>query len=187
MIAALLIVRRRFRGKRLLEALLMTPFALPGTLVGISYILAFNRAPLVLVGTAAIIVINYVVRELPVGIEGGVASLRQIDPSIEEAAMDLGADSATVFRTIVLPLVRPAFLSSLSYTFVRSMTAVSAVIFLISARWYHMTILIYNFSENLRFGLASVLSTVLIVIVFGAFGVMRLLVRRNENLLKNVV
>ena len=187
MIAALLIVRRRFRGKRLLEALLMTPFALPGTLVGISYILAFNRAPLILVGTAAIIVINYVVRELPVGIEGGVASLRQIDPSIEEAAMDLGADSATVFRTIVLPLVRPAFLSSLSYTFVRSMTAVSAVIFLISARWYHMTILIYNFSENLRFGLASVLSTVLIVIVFGAFGIMRLLVRRNENLLKNVV
>lgn len=186
MMAALLIVRKAFRGKRLLEALLMTPFALPGTLVGISYVLAFNRAPLILVGTAAIIVINYVVRELPVGIEGGIASLRQIDPSIEEAATDLGADSATVFRTIVLPLVRPAFLSSLSYTFVRSMTAVSAVIFLISARWYHLTVLIYNFSENLRFGLASVLSTVLIVIVFGAFGIMRLLVRRNENLMKSV-
>lgn len=186
MIAALLIVRKSFHGKRLLEMLLMTPFALPGTLVGISYILAFNRAPLILVGTAAIIVINYVIRELPVGIEGGVASLRQIDPSIEEAATDLGADSATVFRTIVLPLVRPAFLSSMSYTFVRSMTAVSAVIFLISARWYHLTVLIYNFSENLRFGLASVLSTVLIVIVFGAFGLMRLLVRENENLMKSV-
>ncbi|MDR1651892.1 MAG: iron ABC transporter permease, partial [Synergistaceae bacterium] len=168
MIAALLIVRKKFIGKRLLEVLLMTPFALPGTLVGISFILAFNKAPLILVGTAAIIVINYVVRELPVGIEGGIASLRQIDPSIEEAATDLGADSATVFRTIVLPLVRPAFISSLSYTFVRSMTAVSAVIFLISARWYHLTVLIYNFSENLRFGLASVLSTVLIIIVFGA-------------------
>ena len=186
MIAALLIVRRHFHGKRLLEMLLMTPFALPGTLVGISYILAFNHAPIILVGTAAIIIINYVIRELPVGIEGGIASLRQIDPSIEEAATDLGADSVTVFRTIVLPLVRPAFLSSLSYTFVRSMTAVSAVIFLISARWYHLTVLIYNFSENLRFGLASVLSTVLIIIVFGAFGLMRLLVRENENLMKNV-
>ncbi|MBQ9565420.1 MAG: iron ABC transporter permease [Synergistaceae bacterium] len=186
MIAALLIVRKKFHGKRLLEMMLMTPFALPGTLVGISYILAFNHAPIILVGTAAIIVINYVIRELPVGIEGGVASLRQIDPSIEEAATDLGADSATVFRTVVLPLVRPAFLSSLSYTFVRSMTAVSAVIFLISARWYHLTVLIYNFSENLRFGLASVLSTVLIIIVFGAFGLMRLLVRENENLMKNV-
>ena len=186
MIAALLFIRKTFRGKRLLEMLIMTPFALPGTLVGISYILAFNKAPLILVGTAAIIIINYTIRELPVGVEGGMASLRQIDPSIEEAATDLGADSATVFRTIVLPLVRPAFLSSLSYTFVRSMTAVSAVIFLISARWYHMTVLIYNFSENLRFGLASVLSTVLIIIVFGAFGLMRLLVRRNENLIKSI-
>ncbi len=186
MIAALLIVRRKFYGKRLLEILLMTPFALPGTLIGISYILAFNHAPIILVGTAAIIIINYVIRELPVGIEGGIASLRQIDPSIEEAATDLGADQATVFRTVVLPLVRPAFLSSLSYTFVRSMTAVSAVIFLISARWYHLTVLIYNFSENLRFGLASVLSTVLIIIVFGAFGLMRLLVRENTNLMKNV-
>ncbi len=186
MIAALLIVRRKFHGKKFLEMLLMTPFALPGTLLGISYILAFNHAPIILVGTAAIIIINYVIRELPVGIEGGIASLRQIDPSIEEAATDLGADQATVFRTIVLPLVRPAFLSSLSYTFVRSMTAVSAVIFLISARWYHITVLIYNFSENLRFGLASVLSTVLIVIVFGAFGIMRLLVRENANLMKNV-
>lgn len=186
MIAALLIVRKKFHGKRLLEMLLMTPFALPGTLVGISYILAFNHAPIILVGTAAIIIINYVIRELPVGIEGGIASLRQIDPSIEEAATDLGADQATVFRTVVLPLVRPAFLSSLSYTFVRSMTAVSAVIFLISAKWYHLTVLIYNFSENLRFGLASVLSTVLIIIVFGAFGLMRLLVRENENLIKSV-
>ena len=142
MIAALLIVRKKFIGKRALEVLLMTPFALPGTLVGISFILAFNKAPLILVGTAVIIVINYVVRELPVGIEGGIASLHQIDPSIEEAAADLGASSATVFRTIVLPLVRPAFISSLSYTFVRSMTAVSAVIFLISAKWYHLTVLI---------------------------------------------
>ena len=139
-----------------------------------------------LVGTAAIIVINYVIRELPVGIESGVASLRQIDPSIEEAAKDLGADEGTVFRTIVLPLVRPAFITSMSYTFVRSMTAVSAVIFLISARWYHMTVLIYNFSENLRFGLASVLATVLIVIVLGAFALMRLLVRDTGALEKTI-
>jgi iron(III) transport system permease protein len=186
MIAALLLVRKRFPGKRLLEALIMTPFALPGTLVGISYILAFNQAPLLLVGTGLIIVINYVVRELPVGVEGGVASLRQIDGSIEEAAQDLGADTPTVFRTIVLPLIRPAFISSLSYTFVRSMTAVSAVIFLISAKWYHLTVLIYNFSENLRFGLASVLATTLILIVFAAFGIMRLLLRQNKYLEKTI-
>jgi len=177
MAGALILVRRTFIGKRFLEILLMTPFAVPGTLVGIAYILAFNKPPLLLVGTAAIIVINYIVRELPVGLETGEASLRQIDPAIEEAAQDLGADMPTVFRTIVLPLIRPAFLTSMSYTFVRSMTAVSAIIFLISARWYHLTVQIYNFSENLRFGLASVLSTVLIIIVLAAFGLMRLLVR----------
>ena len=187
MLAAVILVRRSFHGKRLLEALLMTPFALPGTLIGISYILAFNRPPLLIVGTGAIIVINYVVRELPVGIEGGVASLRQIDPSIEEAAQDLGANSAVVFKTIVLPLIRPAFLSSLSYTFVRAMTAVSAIIFLISAKWNHLTVLILNFSENLRFGYASVLSTVLIIIVLAVFGLMRLIVRKNSNLEKNLV
>jgi iron(III) transport system permease protein len=177
MASAVIFVRKSFAGRRVLEAIMMTPFAVPGTLLGIAYILAFNKAPILLVGTGAIIVINYVIRELPVGIESGVASLRQIDPSIEEAARDLGADEGMVFRSIVLPLIRPAFISSMSYTFVRSMTAVSAVIFLISARWYHMTVLIYNFSENLRFGLASVLATTLIIIVMSAFGIMRLLVR----------
>jgi iron(III) transport system permease protein len=187
MAAALILVRQTFVGKRILEVLLMTPFAVPGTLLGISYILAFNKAPLLIVGTAAIIVINYVIRELPVGLETGAASLRQIDKSIEEAAQDLGADMSKVFTTVVLPLIRPAFLSSMSYTFVRSMTAVSAVIFLISARWYHLTVQIYNFSENLRFGLASVLSTVLIIIVLGAFALMQVLVRDKGLTEKSVI
>jgi len=186
MMAAMIIVRKKFPLKRGLELLIMIPFAIPGTLIGISYILAFNKPPIILVGTAAIIIINYVIRELPVGVEGGIATLRQIDPAIEEAAQDLGADVPTVFRTVVLPLIKPAFISSLSYTFVRSMTAVSAVIFLISAQWYHMTVLIYNFSENLRFGLASVLATTLIVIVLAVFGLMRLLLRQSGNLEKSV-
>lgn len=187
MIGALILVRKVFKGKRILEALLMIPFAIPGTLLGISYILAFNKAPLILVGTAAIIIVNYVVRELPVGLEGGVANLRQVDPSIEEAAADLGADSLTVFKTIVLPILRPSFITGMSYTFVRSMTAVSAIIFLISAKWYHLTVQIYNFSENLRFGLASVLSTTLIIIVFLAFGIMNIAVKDTGNMEKNIV
>ena len=186
MIGAVLVVRKQFPGKRMLEALMMTPFAVPGTLVGISYILAFNEPPFLLVGTGAILVICYVIRELPVGLEGGVATLRQIDPAIEEAASDLGADQPTVFRTVILPLIRPAFISSMSYTFVRSMTAVSAIVFLISAKWYHITIQIYNFSENIRFGLASVLATALIFVVLAAFGIMRLLVRKSEHLEKTV-
>jgi iron(III) transport system permease protein len=187
MASALILVRRTFFGKRVLEVLLMTPFAVPGTLLGISYILAFNKPPLLLVGTGVIIVINYIIRELPVGLETGAANLRQIDPAIEEAAQDLGADMSKVFSSVVLPLIRPSFLTSMSYTFVRSMTAVSAVIFLISARWYHLTVQIYNFSENLRFGLASVLSTVLIIIVLGEFGLMNLLVRDRGLTEKSII
>lgn len=186
MIAAMLIVRKKFPAKRLLEMLIMTPYAIPGTLIGISYILAFNKQPILLVGTGAIIVICYVIRELPVGLENGITALHQIDPAIEEAASDLGADVPTVFRTIVLPLVRPAFISSMSYTFVRSMTAVSAIIFLISARWNHLTVLIFNFSENLRFGLASVLSTVLIAIVLLVFFLMQVLVKDDKLTQKTI-
>ncbi len=186
MMAAMLIVRKKFPGKRFLEMLIMTPYAIPGTLIGISYVLAFNKPPILLVGTGAIIVINYVIRELPVGLENGITALHQIDPAIEEAAADLGADVPTVFRTVVLPLIRPAFLSSMSYTFVRSMTAVSAIIFLISARWNHLTVLIFNFSENLRFGLASVLSTVLIVIVLGVFALMQVLVKDEQLTQKSI-
>jgi len=187
MVVAFLVVRKKFAGKKLLQGLVMLPFSIPGTLIGISYVIAFNKPPLILVGTAAIIVINYVIRELPVGVEGGVAALRQIDPSIEEAAQNLGANPQTVFSTIVLPLIRPAFISSLSYTFVRAMTAVSAVVFLVSAKWYHITLQIYNFSENLRFGLASVLSSVLIIIILTVFGLLRLVVKKSEYLEKTII
>ncbi len=186
MVGAMLIVRKKFPGKRLLEVLMMTPYAIPGTLIGIAYVIAFNRQPLLLVGTGAIIVINYVIRELPVGLENGITALHQIDPSIEEAAQDLGADVPTVFRTIVLPLVRPAFISSMSYTFVRAMTAVSAIIFLVSAKWYHLTIKILSYSENLRFGLASVLCTVLIVIILGVFSLLQVVVKDNRLTQKTI-
>lgn len=186
MLSAMLIVRKKFPGKRFLEMMIMTPYAIPGTLIGISYVLAFNKQPLLLVGTGAIIVINYIIRELPVGLENGITALHQIDPAIEESAADLGADVPTVFRTIVLPLIRPAFLSSMSYTFVRSMTAVSAIIFLISARWNHLTVLIFNFSENLRFGLASVLSTVLIFIVLSVWALMQIVVRDDKLTQKSI-
>lgn len=186
MITVMLLVRKKFPFKRLLEILVMTPYAVPGTLIGIAYVLAFNKPPILLVGTGVIIVINFVIRELPVGVENGVAALHQIDPSIEEAAADLGADVNTVFKSIVLPLVRPAFISSMSYTFVRSMTAVSAIIFLISARWNLLTVLIFNFSENLRFGLASVLSTVLIAIVLLVFFLMNVLVKDDKMTAKTI-
>jgi iron(III) transport system permease protein len=166
-------VRTQFPGKNVLGFTSMLAFAVPGTVVGIGYILAFNQPPLLLTGTAAIIVLCFMFREMPVAIEAGVASLIQIDPSIEEASTNLGADTSYTFRRITMPLVRPAFIAGLSYSFVRSMTAVSAVIFLVSARWNHLTSLIYAQTEIMRLGAASVLSLFLIIIVLVIFGLMR--------------
>jgi iron(III) transport system permease protein len=173
MIVAFLVVRKNFIGKKSMEFVSMLSFAVPGTVVGIGYILAFNKPPFLLTGTSLILVLCFVFRNMPVGIESGVAALSQIDPAIEEAATNLGADSSHTFREITLPLIQPAFFAGLSYSFVRCMTAVSAIIFLVSARWNHLTILILSETEIMRLGPACVLCTVLIVVVLVAISLIR--------------
>lgn len=166
MIIAYLIVRKKFWGRRFVDFTSVIGIAIPGTVVGIGYILAFNTPPIVLTGTAAIIVIAFISRTIPIGIKSGVNTLQQIDPSIEEAAQDLGASSFKVFTTITLPMLRSAFLGGLIYSFIKSMTALSAVIFLISARFRLLTIVVLDQVEVGRFGTASAFSTILIVIVY---------------------
>lgn len=173
MIIAFLVVRKNFIGKKSMEFVSMLSFAVPGTVVGIGYILAFNKRPFLLTGTGLILILCFVFRNMPVGIESGVAALSQIDPSIEEAATNLGADSAHIFREITLPLIQPAFFAGLSYSFVRCMTAVSAIIFLVSVRWNHLTILILSETEIMRLGPACVLCTVLIIVVLVAISILR--------------
>jgi iron(III) transport system permease protein len=179
MLTAFLIVRKQFWGKRFLEASSLFPFALPGTTIGIGYVLAFNDKPLLLTGTASIIVLAFVFRNVPVGIEAAKASLLQLDKSIEEAAQDLGANSARCFKDVTLPMIKPAWFTGMAYVFVHCMTAVSAVIFLISAKWNHMTVLILSQTEILRFSAASVLCLILICIVLAAFGLIKLLLGKN--------
>ncbi len=173
MIIAFLVVRKNFIGKKSMEFVSMLSFAVPGTVVGIGYILAFNKPPFLLTGTGLILVLCFIFRNMPVGIESGVAALSQIDPAIEEAATNLGADSTHIFRDITLPLIQPAFFAGLSYSFVRCMTAVSAIIFLVSARWNHLTILILSETEIMRLGPACVLCTVLIIVVLVAISLIR--------------
>jgi len=181
MIIAFIIVRKSFWGKNILQFSSLLSFAVPGTVIGIGYVLAFNERPFVLTGTAAIIILNLIFRNMPVGIESGVASLKQIDPAIEEASTDLGADSVYTFSKITLPLIKPAFFSGLSYSFVRGMTAVSAIIFLVSARWNHLTALILAQTEIMRLGAASVLSLILIIIVMSVFYLLGKLVGDDEE------
>lgn len=168
MILAFLIVRKRFAGKKLMEGISMLSMAIPGTVIGISYILAFNQAPLAITGTALIIIAAFIVRAMPVGIRSGITSLQQIDPSIEEAATNLGASGSKTFFSIVLPLIRPAFFSSIVYTFVKSMTAMSAVIFLVSAKYNLITASILAQVESGRIGVASAYCTLLIILMIVA-------------------
>ncbi len=181
MLVAFLVVRRRFPGRRPMEFLSILNFAVPGTVVGIGYILAFNRPPLILTGTLAILVLNFVFRYVPVGIQNGVAVLRQIDPAIEEAAQNLGADGVTTFRRVTLPLIAPAFFSGLVFAFVRAMTAISAAIFLVSANWNLMTVQILNQVGSGRLGVAAAFSIVLLGIVLVAVGVIGALVGRRAE------
>lgn len=177
MVIAFLVVRKRFIGRRFMEFSSMLSFAVPGTVIGIGYILAFNQAPLYLTGTLAILLLNFIFRYIPVGIQGGVAVLQQIDPSIEEAAVDLGADSNKTFRKVTLPLMIPAFFSGLIFAFVRSMTAISAAIFLVSARWKFMTVQIMNQVESGRIGSAAAFSLILVAIILIAMAGIKLILR----------
>lgn len=181
MIIAFLIVRKRFPGRGSLELTSLLNFALPGTVVGIGYILAFNQPPLLLTGTMAILVACFVFRYVPVGIQSGLAVLRQIDPSIEEAAQNLGASSALTFRRVTLPLVRPAFFSALVFAFVRAMTAISAAVFLVSANWNLMTVQILSEVGSGRFNAAAAYSLVLLAIVVLAIGVIGVLLPKGYS------
>src|SRR5690554_5915175 len=178
MLIAFLVVRRRFPGRAAMEFTSILNFAVPGTVAGIGYILAFNGPPLILTGTLTILVLNFVFRYVPNGIQAGIAVLNQIDPSIEEAAQNLGASAITTFRKVTLPLIAPAFFSGLVFAFVRAMTAISAAIFLVSANWNLMTVQILNEVGSGRLGVAAAYSMVLLVIVMVAFGVINRLVGR---------
>ena len=144
----------------------MMNYALPGTIVGIAYLIAFNDPPLVLTGTALIIVACYVFRYGPTGIRATVALLQQIDPSLEEASQGLGARSGTTFRRVTLPLIMPAFFAGLGIVFVRSMTAISATIFLVSISWTLITVKILEDITELSLGPAAAFSVLVVVIVF---------------------
>jgi len=173
-----LVVRKTFPGKHVMEMVSMINYALPGTIVGIAYLIAFNSGPLVLTGTAFIIIACYTFRYSPTGIRATVALLQQIDPSIEEASQSLGARSGTTFRRITLPLILPAFFAGLGVVFIRSMTAISATIFLVSIGWTLITVRILENITELSLGPAAAFSVLVVVIVFVVLALISAILRR---------
>lgn len=176
-----LLVRKKFYGRKLMEIASMIPFAVPGIALGIGYILAFNTRPMLLTGTAAIIIAALTFRTLSIGVEAGSNSLRAVDPSIEEASAILGANNLTTFVRISLPMMRSALFAGLLNAFVRSMTSVSAVIFLVSVNWNLLTVSIMSEIESSRLGVASAYCVVLMALVLVALLVLELVVNKKEN------
>ena len=165
LLTAWLLTRQTFAGRRLFEFAAMLSFAVPGTVVGVSYILAFNVPPIEITGTGLILVICFVFRNMPVGVRSGIATLAQIDKSLDEASLTLGARSFTTMRRVTAPLLKPAVIATLIYSFVRAMTAVSAVIFLVSAEYNMATTYIVGRVDAGEHGLAIAYSSALIVVM----------------------
>ena len=164
-LAAYLLTRQKFVGQSAFEFGTMLSFVIPGTVIGVSYILAFNVPPIEITGTALILVVCNIFRNMPVGVRAGMAAMTQIDQSLDEASTTLGARGFTVLRTILLPLLKPAVVAALVYSFVRAMTTVSAVIFLVSAEYEWATTYIINRVVNGDYGVAIAYSAVLIVLM----------------------
>ena len=176
LLAAWVLTRQHFVGRTTLEFALMLTFAVPGTVIGVAYILTYNVPPLEITGTAIILIACFVFRNLPVGVRSGVAAMSQLDRSLDEAAVTLRASTFRALRTVVLPLLKPAIVTALVYSFVRAMTTVSAVIFLVSAEYEMATVFIINRVINGDYGLAIAYSAVLILLMMLVIGLIQLLV-----------
>ncbi len=163
LLSAYVITRQQFTGRRAFEFLTMVSFAVPGTVIGVAYIVAFNVPPLELTGGLAILVLCFVFRNMPVGVRAGIAALAQIDRSLDEASSTLRASTWRTLTQVVLPLLKPAIVATLIFSFTHAMTAVSAVIFLATAKYNLATVYIIGRVEAGEYPLAIAYSTVLIV------------------------
>ena len=177
---AYLLDRRRFAGKRAFEFVAMLNFAVPGTVVGIAYILAFNAPPIELAYTGLILVACFVFRDMTTSMRAGLAALSQIDPSLDEASATLRAGTFLTVRRVILPLIRPAIVAALVVSFISAMTSISAVIFLTSPRFDMATVNIVGRAEVGEYGYATAYASVLIVLMVCAVILIRVLVGTRQ-------
>ncbi len=158
-----ILARRRNIFTRLLDPLLMIPYIVPGTVLGIGFIVAFNRKPFYLVGTSAIIIMSYFIRRLPYLVRSSASILRQIDPCLEEAGINMGSPPARTFRKITLPLMIPGILSGAIMSWVTAINELSSSIVLYVGKTMTMPVRIYLSVLDGYFGPASALATFLLV------------------------
>lgn len=183
MIISYLVVKKKFRLKGFIEFVSILAMAVPGTVLGVGFIRGFANGVFRtgflqgIYGSGLILIIVFVIRSLPVGTRSGISALRQIDKSIEESAFDLGAGSGRVFTSVTLPLIKDSFFSGLVTTFVRSITAISAIILLVTPQYLLITVQINEYAEKGAYSMACAYATVLIIIVYAAISIMNLVLK----------
>ena len=176
---AYVIMRGNFRGKHIMEMLALSGFALPGTVIGVGYIIAFNKPPFLLTGTIWIIIMNCVFRFVAVGVEAGISKLHQISIEIEEASADLGADFLTIFFRIILPIMFSAFVAGFIYTFMTTMMSLSSVIFLVTPGFDLASVYIYLTAQLGELGLASATTVKMILIVGFCMAILKIVAKKT--------
>lgn len=174
-----LFARKPIPGKKLLEFLTLFGLAVPGTVMGIGYVLVFNGPPFFLTGTVLILVLNMTFRKIGVGMEAAISKMHQIDTSMEEASNDLGAGPYKTFWKVVVPLMVPPFIAGFIYTFMTAMVSISSVVFLISPDTNLVAIYILNLAEQAKVGLASAMSFIMIVIVLACLGLLKFVEKKT--------
>lgn len=168
---AFILSRWKFPGNRVLGFIAMLPYALPGLAMGLGFAAGFNAGIIVLSGTWMIILLDYAFRRMPFSIEASNSALKQVDITLEEAAADLGANWPTVLRRITLPLLTPTIVAGFAFSFIKAMTDITSVIFLVSPRWKLMSVDIYNAISAGRLGVAAAMSTVMVFVVIGVIAI----------------
>ena len=176
---AYVIMRGNFSGKHVMEIIALSGFALPGTVIGVGYIMAFNQPPFLLTGTIWIIILNCVFRFVAVGVEAGISKLHQISIEIEEASADLGADFITIFFKIVLPIMFSAFVAGFLYTFMTTMMSLSSVIFLVTPGFDLASVYIYLTAQLGELGLASATTVKMMAIVALCLAILQIIAKKT--------
>ena len=177
---AYVVVRHRSRLSALLDVVATSPFAVAGTVLGIGLVLAYSSGFLILTGTWLIMVLAYIVRKLPFSVRSASAILHQIDPSLEEASVNLGVAPLATFLRITVPLMLGGIVGGLVLTFVTVASELSSTVVLYSGPWTTMTVAMFQALEGTSPGVASAAATVLIVFTVLPVALVYRLLRRHE-------
>lgn len=174
-----LFARKPIPGKKVMEFLTLFGLAVPGTVMGIGYVLTFNGPPFFLTGTVTLLVLNMTFRKIGVGMENSISKMHQIDSSMEEASKDLGGGPYRTFLKIITPLLSPAFVVGFVYTFMTAMVSISSVVFLIAPGTNLVAVYILNLAQQAKIGMASAMSFVLIIIVLACMALLKWIEKRT--------